>query len=91
MGAKINVCSKGDIKVVATIELERHMAYACVFGIIISKRGYREEPGSIVLFESDKSLEVSFYGTILLFILAISFQMEDGGKMTLAAEKIAKQ
>ena len=76
---------------IAIIQLERNIAGARVFGLIISKLSYWWKPGPIILLEIDKSSNVCFPGTVLLFGLAVSLRMEGGKKLTLDIKKVAEQ
>ena len=59
------------------IKLERRMAGASIFGIIISKLYYKKKLYPIILLKVNKNLEVSFYCIILPLNLAICLWVED--------------
>ena len=67
------------------------MAAACIFSIVISKLGYWQKFCPVILFKFDKSLEVSFYHTILTFGLAIYLKMKSCRKFLFDSEKVAEQ
>ena len=67
------------------------MANTCIFGIIISKLGYRQECNLIILLEIDKSLKISFYNTVLPLCLAICLRVKRGKEFPLNAEKVAER
>ena len=75
---------------VAAVQLERSVAGACIFGIVISKLGHRQEPGPIILFEIDKGLKVSLHGAVLPLRLAVGLGVENGGKPLFDAKKVAE-
>ena len=75
---------------VAVIQVERHMANARIFGIIISELGHRQEVCTVILFKIDKGLEVGFYRAILTFGLAICLKMEDCEKLLFYSKEIAE-
>ena len=73
---------------ISTIEFEKCVAGAGIFGIIVNKLCYEKKPYSIILLEVDKDSEVSFYCTILPLSLAIHLWVEGGGESLFNAEKI---
>ena len=56
---------------ISIIELEKCVAGASIFDIIIGKLCTKKKPCPIVLFDIDKSSKVGFYYAVLLFSLAI--------------------
>lgn len=62
------------------VQVKRHIIGTNIFCIIISKFDYRKEPGPIVLFVMNKSLEISLYYIILLFNLAINLKIKNYGE-----------
>lgn len=70
---------------VTTIQLKKHVANICILCIVISKLD------SIILLKVDKSLKIHFYCIILMFDLAVSLKIEDGGELPLDFKKIIKQ
>ena len=74
---------------ISAIELEKYMAGAGIFGIVVSKLCHKKKPYPIILLKIDKSLEVGFYCTILPLSLAVYLRVEDGGKYLLDAKEIA--
>ena len=59
------------MKVISTIELQKRVADASIFGIIIGKFRHKKKPCPIILIEIDKGLKIDFYHTNLLFGLTI--------------------
>ena len=74
---------------ISTIELEKYIAGAGIFGIVIGKLYHRKKPYPIILLKVDKGLKISFHCTILPFSLAIYLQVKDGGESPLDAKEIA--
>ena len=73
---------------ISVIELERCMAGAGIFGIVVSELHYRKKSCPIILLEVDEGLEVGFHRTILRLSLAIRLRIEGGGESLLDAEEI---
>lgn len=53
------------------------MASIYVFYIIIGKFNYKQEFNLVLFLIIDKHLEIDFYNTIQLYILAINLQIKD--------------
>ena len=73
---------------ISAIELERCVAGAGIFGIVVSKFRHGKKSCPIILLEVDKNLEVGFHHTILPLSLAIHLRVEDDGESLLDAEEI---
>ena len=71
------------------IELEKCVASAGIFGIIVGKLRHGKKSCPIILLEVDKSSEVGFHPTILPLSLAVRLRMEGGRESLLDAEEIA--
>ena len=69
----------------AAIQLKRSIAATSIVRIIIGKFPYWEKPSSAVLFIVDKSPEIGFHCTILLFCLLVRLGVESGKKSLLDA------
>ena len=74
---------------ISAVELERRMASASIFGIIIGKFRHRKKPCLVILFKIDKNLKVDFYYTILPFGLTVHLWVEGSGESLLNAKEIA--
>ena len=74
---------------ISAIELEKCVAGAGIFGIVVSELRHRKKPCPIILLKVDKDLEKGFYYTILPLNLALCLQVEGGGESPLDAKKIA--
>lgn len=61
---------------VAVIELKRYTVGNGVFYIIILKFRYWKKPSLVILFIINKTLEIGFYGAILLLSLANNLRIE---------------
>ena len=66
------------------------MAAACIFGIVISKLSYGQKSRLVILLEVDKDLKVRFYCTILIFCLAICFQVKDDRELLFNVKEVQK-
>ena len=71
------------------IKLKRCVANAGILGIVIGKFYHKKKPCPIILLTVNKSLEISFYCTILLLNLAVCLRVEGGKKSPLDAKEIA--
>ena len=67
------------------------MADACIFGILISKLCYKQEPSLIILLEIDKDPKVGLYDTVLLLYLTVCLKLKNGEELLLDVEKIAER
>ena len=76
---------------VIAVQLERYMAGACIFSIVISKLSYRLEPCSVIPFKIDKSSKVSLYSTISPLGLAVSLRIKGSWESLFNAKKVAEQ
>ena len=74
---------------ISAIELEKYVAGAGIFDIVVSKLHYKKKPCPIILLEVDKDSEIGFYYTILSLSLAIRLRVESGRESPLDAEEIA--
>ena len=74
---------------ISVIELERYVANAGIFGIVVSKLYHGKKPCPIILLEVNKGSEVGFYCTILLLNLAVRLWIEGGRESLLDAKEIA--
>ena len=74
---------------ISAIELERCVANAGIFGILISKFCYEKKPYLIILLKVDNGLEIDFHCTILPLSLAVRLRVEDNEESPLDAEEIA--
>ena len=74
---------------ISTIELEKYVANAGIFGIVVGKLRHEKKPCPIILLKVDKSSEVGFHYTILPLSLAIYLQIKGGEESLLDAEEIA--
>ena len=70
------------------IEFKRYITGTDIFNIIINKLCYRKKLYSIILFEINKNLKISFYYTILSFNLAIYLWIEDNEEFLHNIKKI---
>lgn len=64
------------------------MVNAHIFGIVVSKFSYWEEPNPIVLLVIDKNSEVSLYCIVLSLGLVINLRMEDSRKSLLDFQEV---
>lgn len=67
------------------------MARACIFGIVIYKLSYWQEPSLIVLFNINKSLKISLYIIFLLFCLAINLNIKSSKEPLFNIKQVTKQ
>ena len=74
---------------ISAIELERCVAGAGIFGIVVSKLRHGKKPCPIILLKVDKGSEVGFHRTILSLSLAVCLRVEGGRESPLDAEEIA--
>ena len=65
------------MRIIFAIELEKYIANASIFGIIIDKLSYLKELSLVILFKIDKNLKISFYYAILFLDLAVYLKIED--------------
>ena len=77
--------------VIVTIQLEKRIAVAYIFGIFISKLGQGQEPSLIVLFKVDKDPKISLYNIVLPLYLVINLRIESHRKSLFDAKEVAKQ
>ena len=71
------------------IELEKYVAGASIFDIVISKLCHKKKSCLIILLKVDKSSEVSFYYTILSLSFAVCLWIKGGREFLLDVKKIA--
>lgn len=64
------------MEVIPTIELERYVADACIFSIIIGKINHWDDPSPIIFLVINKNFRVGLYCTILSLGLAINLRVE---------------
>ena len=76
---------------IAAVQLKRYMAGAQVFRVVVSKLGYRYEPGPVILFEVHRNSVVRFYCTALSLSLTVNLKVESGEKSLFYAEEVAEQ
>ena len=76
---------------VAIIQLKKHVVVTCIFGIIVYKLGYKQNPSLIVLFKVDKSPKIYLYSTIQPFCLAIYYKIKSRREPLFNAKKVAEQ
>ena len=76
---------------VATVQLKRCVAGACILGVVISKLGHWQELCPIILFKVDKGLKVGIHGAVLPFCLTVYLRMEGSRESPLDAKIVAKQ
>ena len=88
-GAWVDIFFVRDSWVEPAIQLERGIAGAGIFRIIIGKFTHWQEPCLVILLVIDKGPEVGINCTILLSSLAVSLGIEGGRESTLKAEKVA--
>ena len=74
---------------ISAIELERGVAGAGIFGVIVGKLCHEKKPYSIVLLKVDKDSKIGFHRTILPFGLTVRLWVEGGKESLLNAEEIA--
>ena len=74
---------------ISAIKLKRYEAGAGILTIVIGKLRHRKKPCPIILLKVDKSLEISFYCTILPLCLAIYLRIEGSEEFLLDAKEIA--
>ncbi len=73
---RVNILFERDSGVVATIEFERGMIGAGIFGIIVGKFRHWQQFCPIILLPIDKWSEVRFYHTVLSLDLTICLRVE---------------
>ena len=74
---------------ISVIELEKCVAGAGIFGIIVGELCHEKKLCSIILLEVDKGLEVGFYCIILPLSLAVCLLVESGEESLFDVKKIA--
>ena len=74
---------------ISITELEKYVAGAGIFGVVVGKLHYGKKPCPIILLKVDKGSEISFHCTILPFRLVVYLQVEGGKKFPLDTKKIA--
>ena len=89
LGVEIDVFFVKNVEVVATIEFEKCVGDAYIFGIITGKLGYWKELSPIVLFIIDKNFEVCLHCTILPLGLAINLKMVGNKELLLDCQEVA--
>lgn len=65
---------------ITIIKVKKYIANACIFSIIIGKFCHWQKLRPVILFLIDKNLKKNFYGTILLFNLAVNLCIENNRK-----------
>lgn len=88
--AMIIVFFKDDIKMIATIELEKYIVGTCILGIVVYKLGYWLEPSLIILFKVDKSFKIGFYSIVLLFYFAVGLRYKINKEPFFGDKKLTK-
>ena len=68
-----------------------YIAGACIFGIIISKFDYWQEPYLNILLEVDKGSKISLHSTDLPLCLTVNLRMKGDRKAAFDIKEIAKQ
>ena len=76
---------------ISKVKIQKYIAGACVFSIIINKLSYWQEPYLIIPFEVNKSLKISFIYIIQSFGLAFYLKIEGNKKFLFEIKKIAQQ
>lgn len=71
-GSNIHVFVIWDLKIVATIQLKKHIVVTSILCIIIGKSNYQKKSSLIVLLIIHKNLQINAFTIKLLFSLAIS-------------------
>ena len=74
---------------ISAIELERYVAGAGIFGVVVGKFCHEKKPCLIILLKVDKGSKVGFHCIILPFGLTVCLWVEDGGESPLDAKEIA--
>ena len=74
---------------ISAIELEKCMVGTGILGIVVGELCYGKKPCPIILLKVDKSLEVSFYRTILPLCLIVCLWVEGGGESPFDTKEIA--
>ena len=59
------------MKIISPIKLERYMASASIFSIVIGKLCHKKKPCPIILLKVNKNLEIDFHCNILPFDLTV--------------------
>lgn len=62
------------MELIAIVKFKKDIINAQNHSIIIQKFSYWEKSSPIIFVKADKSLEISFYNTIMLFNLAIDLK-----------------
>ena len=68
---------------ISTIELEKRVTGAGIFGVSVSKLRHKKKSYSIILFKIDEGQKVGFYCAILPLNLAVCLRVEDGREFLL--------
>lgn len=68
----VNIFFVRHVWIVAIVLLKKSIINICIFVIIISKLGYKQEFHLVILLEVDKDSEVGFYYAVLSFVLAVN-------------------
>lgn len=63
------------------------MADAQIFGIVIYKLGYWQEPSLVILFKIDRNLKINLYDIVLPLYLAVYQRIKNGKKLLLMLKK----
>ena len=79
------------MKVIFIVQLKNRMAGAYIFGIIISKFGYKYEFNLVILFKIDKDYKIGFDSAVLFFCLVICLELKGGKKPLFDIQEIIKQ
>ena len=90
MGARVGVFLEENARMIATVQLERHLTGVRVLCIVISEFGHRQEPSPVILLEVDKSSEVRLHGAVLPLGLPICLWIEGGREPSLDAKEVTK-
>lgn len=72
---------------VVVVEFEKHVAGACIFGVVVSKLSYWQKPSPVILLTVNKRFEICIHGAVLPFGLAVCLRVKGGGKLLLNVKK----
>ena len=73
---------------ISVIELEKYVAGAGIFGIVIGKLRHKKKPCLIILLKIDKGLEIGFHHTILPLCLIVCLRVENSREFLFNAKEI---
>lgn len=76
---------------IATIQLKKRVANACICDIVISKLGHKPESSSIVLFKINKCSKIWLYDAIFLLCLTVGLKIKGDEEFLFNAEEITEQ